>query len=54
MSVMKIEFESVLFGVAFLCLVLISLPKEDKENNAPETTSVAQNSAPSLADGRTR
>lgn len=40
---MKVEFESVLFGFAFLLLVIISLPDQSKdEPPAIETAAAAQ------------
>ncbi len=44
---MKLEFESVLFGAALLVLVLISLPGEEAEGEAPvETASAEQIATP--------
>ena len=40
---MKIEFESVLFGAAFLILVLISIPEQEKDSNAPVETAAIEN-----------
>lgn len=40
---MKVEFESVLFGFAFLLLVIISLPEQTKDDSsAIETAAVEQ------------
>lgn len=39
---MKVEFESILFGIAFLVLVLISLPEQEKAATAPLETAAAQ------------
>lgn len=43
---MKVEFESVLFGFAFLVLVIISLPEQgDKDQTAIETAAAEQAAA---------
>jgi hypothetical protein len=40
---MKVEFESILFGLAFLVLVLISLPEqEDAASPSVETAAATQ------------
>ncbi|WP_428407607.1 hypothetical protein [Hyphococcus sp.] len=36
---MKVEFESILFGLAFLALALISMPGKPKDASAPQTPS---------------
>ncbi len=48
--VMKVEFESVLFGLAFLALALISMPGKGKEAATPQA-STEQAAATSPATG---
>ena len=45
---MKVEFESVLFGFAFLLLVIISLPDQPKDDPAAIETAAAQAEGPAL------